>query len=183
ASANAAAHDDPPPKNAADEAALRQQLAALRSGSGARRAGLAPPKPTDAGAAPSSSADVPLGGEVGLEVEFRRLQREVNEGRERQRQLDEKVFKASITASSVMSDRNIQVTVLDPAFLPTGPISRSRTSLLATLLAVCMLLAFGTALLSARLDDRIYDAVDLEQLDVLPVLGVIPRPPSLPPKS
>lgn len=186
AAANAAVHDDPPPKNAADEAALRQQYNELLNQIAARRAGLAPPKPpatADAGAVSGGATDpVPLGGDVGLEVEFRRVQREVAEGRERQRQLDEKLFKAQITASSVMSDRNIQVTVLDPAYLPTGPISRSRTSTLATLLLVCMVLAFGIALLSARIDDRIYDAIDLEQLASLPVLGVIPRAPQLPPK-
>ena len=77
-----------------------------------------------------------------------------------------------------MSDRNIQVSILDPAYLPTSPISRSRATILAGLLALCVGLAFVTALLSARLDDRIYDRIDLEEIDVLPVLGVIPREPS-----
>lgn len=182
--AAAQVHDDPPPKNAADEDALKKELAELQNQIAWRRAGLTAPKAgADASAPPAPSGEPQLGGDVALEVEFRRLQREVNEGRERQRQLDEKMFKASMTASSVMNDRNVTVSVLDPAYLPTGPISKSRTSLLATLLIVCAALAFGTALLFAKLDDRIYDSFDLNQLDVLPVLGSIPRAPhQLPPK-
>jgi len=51
------------------------------------------------------------------------------------------------------------------------------------LLALCTLLAIGTALASARVDDRVYDRIDIERLEMLPVLGVIPRSPqALPPK-
>jgi polysaccharide biosynthesis transport protein len=166
-----------PPKNAADETTLRKELADLQNQIFQRKQAKA------TGAPVPDVAPEPGGSEVALEVEFRRLQREVNEGRERQRQLDERLFKASITASSVMNDRNIQVSILDPAFLPIAPVSRSRTMLLAGLLALAILLAVATALFSARVDDRVYDRVDLERLDVLPVLGVIPRAtPALPPK-
>jgi hypothetical protein len=170
----AAVPDDPAPKNAADEAALRKELTDLHNQINARRAALA----ADSARKPGSSAPVadPGGADgVVLEVEFRRLLRDVNEGRERQHQLDDKLFKASMTASSVMNDRNIQVSVLDPAFLPNRPISKSRALMLAVLLGVALLLGIATALLSTRLDDRIYDRLDLERLDILPVLGVIPR--------
>lgn len=180
ARAAAAEADPPPPKNASDEAALRKELESLQGMIASRRAALRGAAVGDAGAglatAPAAASDP----EVALEVELRRLQREVDEGRERQRQLDEKLFKASITASSVMNDRNIQVSVLDPAYLPHAPISRSRTTLLAGLLALCFALAVGTAIGSAVIDDRIYDRVDIERMDVLPVLGVIPRA-ALPP--
>jgi capsular polysaccharide biosynthesis protein len=74
----------------------------------------------------------------------------------------------------VMNDRNIQVSVLDPAFLPTHPSSRPRSTSLAVGLLVGFVLAFATALVSARLDDRIHDRIDLETLDILPILAVIP---------
>jgi hypothetical protein len=167
------------PRTPADEASLRRELADVQNQIFQRKqlkvAG-------DAGAMPDLAFE-PAGSEVALAVEFRRLQREVDEGRERQRQLDERLFKASITASSVMNDRNIQVSILDPAFLPIAPVSKSRTMLLAGLLALAIILSVVTALFSARVDDRVYDRMDIERLDTLPVLGVIPRAtPALPPK-
>jgi uncharacterized protein involved in exopolysaccharide biosynthesis len=171
----AAAGNVEPPKTAADEAALRKELDDLQRQIALRRATTAAATTKDAGAPAQATDPAPATGDVALEVEFRRLQREVNEGKERQRQLDEKVFKASITSSAVLSDRNIQVSILDPAFLPASPSSRSRSSILAALLAVCIAVAIMIAIISARLDDRIYDRIDLDQIDVLPVLGVIPR--------
>jgi hypothetical protein len=181
AAAGHAHPDDPAPKNAADEAALRQQLMDLQAQAASRRAALR----GDAGApvaATTAVGDVVPGSVVDLELEFRRLEREVIDGRERQRTLDDKLFKASINASSVMSDRNIQVSVLDPAFLPIHPTSKPRSTLLAGLLLVVLLLALGAALISTKLDDRIYDQIDLERLDILPIVGVIPRQ-QLPPKQ
>lgn len=168
--------DDPSPVPAqklsdADQQALVDRATQLRRAIAARRAGgAAVPIPM-----PSGSASAGPTGAVALEVEFRRLQREVEDLRERQKQLDEKAFKASITASSVMNDRNIQVSILDPAYLPAHPISRSRSVSLATFLAIGIVVAIMIMLLSARLDDRIYEKSDLEVLDILPVIGAIPR--------
>ena len=148
---------------------LRKQLSQIVGEIATRRAAL---KAAGGKAAlPASPTETP----VSLEVEYRRLLHDVNELRERQRQLDEKQFKAAITASSVMSDRNIQVTVLDPAFLPSHPISQPRTRLLMVGGVIALFLAILTAIMSARLDDRIHDRVDLEVLDILPVVAVIPR--------
>jgi uncharacterized protein involved in exopolysaccharide biosynthesis len=176
----AAASPDPPPSGAklsdADRENLETRLAILRRQIAVRRAG----GPTAALAPVPSGSTVALGTgptSVALEVEFRRLQREVEDLRERQRQLDDKQFKASITASSVLNDRNIQVSILDPAYLPAHPISKPRSTSLATFLAVGLILAILTALVSARLDDRIFQRADLEVLDMLPVVGVIPRGP------
>lgn len=169
--------DEPTPNNTpVDEAALRRELAEIRTQIYSRRAVMG-------GHAPAPTVDDVADSPVGLEVEFRRLQREVNEGRDRQRQLEEKLFKASITASSVMNDRNIQVSILDPAYLPVAPVSKSRTLMLAALLALALALAVGTAILSAMMDDRLYDRIDIERLDILPVLGVIPKAHALPPRE
>ena len=178
AAAVAAAQAATPPETApepvvgteAEKESLRQQLAVLNSRIAARRASL-----RGASSAQAGAAEAPAPAAVALEVEFRRLQREVNDARERQRQLDEKQFKASISASSAANDRNIQVSILDPAYRPTHAISRPRSTLLGIALAICFVLALLTAVISAQLDDRIRARADLEHLDLLPVLGVIPR--------
>lgn len=181
AAAAAAVEDEQPIKPATDanREALTKQLADLRGQIAARRAAGG----TTAGTGKRVEQPAPSdnhGAAVDLEVEFRRLQREAAEARDRQRQLDDKKFKASITASSVMNDRNIQVSVLDPAFLPTHPSSRPRSTALGVGLLIALILALGTALISARLDDRIHDRIDLEALDIMPILGVIPAPKALP---
>jgi uncharacterized protein involved in exopolysaccharide biosynthesis len=146
---------------------LKRQLNQIVNEIAIRRAVL-----KSAGGAPAPAASE---SPVSLEVEYRRLLHEVTETRERQRQLDEKQFKAAITASSVMSDRNIQVSVLDPAFLPSHPISSPRSIMLIVGFVIGIALGILMAIVSARLDDRIHDRIDLEVLDILPVVGVIPR--------
>ena len=176
AAAAAATDDEQPVKPATDanREALTKQLADLKLQIAARRGAAG----TTAGTGKRVEQPAPAanhGAAVDLEVEFRRLQREATEARDRQRQLDDKRFKASITASSVMNDRNIQVSVLDPAYRPTHPISRPRSTLLGGALLLCLVLALLTAGVSAWLDDRIHDRADLEHLDVVPLLAVIPR--------
>ncbi|HSO37038.1 MAG TPA: hypothetical protein VLT33_31150 [Labilithrix sp.] len=166
----------------ADKDALEQRLAALRRSIQARRSGAPPPPPVSvarpAGSAPGDTAPggsaVPGSAAVAFEVEFRRLQREVEYLKDAQRQLDDKLFKADLNAGANTSDRNIQVSILDEAYLPVHPISKPRSTALATFLAAGIILAFLVALISARLDDRIYQRADLEVLDILPVIGVIP---------
>ena len=163
----------------ADRDALEQRLAGLRRSIAARRAGQPPPPAApvpspSVGAAPTTSA-VPGSPAVALEVEFRRLQREVEYLKDAQRQLDDKLFKADLNAGANTDNRNIQVSILDAAYLPVHPISKPRSTALATFLAAGIILAVLVALVSARLDDRIYQRADLEVLDILPVIGVIPR--------
>lgn len=173
--------DDPPPKNASDEAALRKELTTLQYQISARHAELAKAAARAADAGGAAPVIVP-NASVELELGFTRLQREVNELRDRQQKIDERLFRASITASSVTNDRNVQVSVLDPAYLPVRPSSKPRTTLLAALLGIVIVLATASMVVSAVLDDRIYERVDVEKLDVLPVIAVIPRM-RLPPKS
>jgi uncharacterized protein involved in exopolysaccharide biosynthesis len=161
-----------PLESSMDEVALRKELARLQVQIANRRFALigSPGTPSDAG--------VIAGGTTApaLELDFRRLQEEVNDGRDRQQQLEGRLFRASITASSVMDDRNIQVSVLDPAYLPVRAVSKPRSFLLAGLLAVALVLGIATAFISANLDDRIYDRNDVERLDILPVIAIIPKP-------
>lgn len=160
--------DDPVPKTAADEEKLRKELENIQALIAQRRATLA--KGGDAGVAPIDVI-APAGSDVALEVEFRRLQREVAELKERQTKIDKELFEKIITASN-QSD---QVTILDPPYFPVGAISKPRSTQLATFMVVILALAIGAMVISAALDDRILDRVDLERLDVLPIVGVIPR--------
>lgn len=165
----------------AEHDALEQRLNGLRRSIAARRSGTPPPAPvpTGSGATAGSALPIPTGAPgsaaVAAEVEFRRLQREVEYLKDAQRQLDDKLFKADLNAGANTSDKNIQVSILDAAYLPAHPISKPRSTALATFLAAGLILAFVVALVSARLDDRIYQRADLEVLDILPVMGVIPR--------
>lgn len=159
----------------AERDALKQQLAALQGQIAARRQVLAKNKPAPSAAPSASVAALPQNSSVERAVEYRRLAREVADARERQRQLDDKQFKATISASSATDDRNIQVSVLDPAYKPTHAISRPRSVLLGIALFACFAIAMLTAVASALFDDRIHGRADLDRLDILPVVGVIPR--------
>lgn len=163
----------------AEKEQLEARLRDLRIAIAKHRSGhpTTPPPVTSASAAGTVHAPTapPTPTAVALEVEFRRLQREVESLKENQRQLDDKLFKAGLTAGASVNDRNIQVKILDPAYLPVHPSSKPRSTMLAMYLAAAFICAALLALVSARLDDRIHAKADLEVLDILPVVGVIPR--------
>jgi uncharacterized protein involved in exopolysaccharide biosynthesis len=161
-----------------DEAALRKELSDVQLQMAQRRAQLAKaavPAPSGTAATPAPTTTVAP--TVELELEFNRLSRDVNDARDRQQKLDDRLFRASLTASSAADERNIQVAILDPAYLPIRPVSKPRSMLLGGLLAVVLLLSLATAFGSAMLEDKVYDRIDVERLDILPVLAVIPPAP------
>lgn len=145
----------------ARQAVLKRSIAAHRSGDTRAVAPL-----TSAPTGPTS---------VSLEVEFRRLQRETENLKEAQKLLDDKLFKAGLTEGASTSNRNIQVKILDPAFLPVHPSGKPRSALFAMYMAGALIAAIFAALVSARLDDRIYARTDLDSLRICSVVGVIPR--------
>ena len=161
----------------ADRAELEQRIASLRRSVADRRKAPTPTPtpPPSAGATATTPVPAPSAASVVLEVEFRRLQRESEYLKDAQKQLDDKLFKAGLTAGASTNVGNIQVKILDPAYLPVHPISKPRSTMLAMYLAAASILAILLALVSARLDDRIYQKVDLEILDILPVVGVVPQ--------
>lgn len=146
----------------ARQAILRRSIAAHRAGDKS----VVAPVASNTTTSPSS---------VALEVEFRRLQRETENLKEAQKLLDDKLFKAGLTESADTSNRNIQVKVLDPAYLPVHPSGKPRSIMLAMYIAGALIAAIFAALVSARLDDRIYARADLDSLRICSVVGVIPR--------
>jgi uncharacterized protein involved in exopolysaccharide biosynthesis len=112
---------------------------------------------------------------VALETEWSQLNRDVVEARGRTTQLQEKQFKASIVENAATSGRNAQMVIVDPAYKPTHPIKPSRSLLALTGMLISIGLALGLALGAALLDDRLYDAVDVERLGLAPLVGLVPR--------
>jgi uncharacterized protein involved in exopolysaccharide biosynthesis len=112
---------------------------------------------------------------VALETDWTRLNREVQEARERNQQLQTKQFNASMAESAAASGRNAQMVIVDPAYKPTHPAKPSRSVIAAVGVLVSIGLALALALGFALLDDRLYDRVDVERLELVPLLGVVPR--------
>ena len=178
APAPAPASGNEPKLSEAEREKMQKRLDSLRYAIAVRRMGGAPaPTATTAPHATAGAAAsvVPGSAAVTAEVEFRRLQRDVEYLKEAQRHLDEKLFKADLAAGASFNDRNIQVKILDAAYLPTHASSKPRSQMLGMYLGAAFMLALLLALVSARLDDRIFDRADLEVLDIWPVVGVIPR--------
>lgn len=172
--AAAAAPDDAgagPPLDDAQRTALASELSQIRGQMEARKKALAAAgTPVLDGAAST----------VQLELEYRALKREVEQARERQKQLDLQEFKARLAASSVEDDRNIQVSILDPAFKPTHPIGLGRTPLLGGFILAGLILGLALSVGSAFLDDKVYTPGELALLQLGPVLAIVPDPPPLP---
>jgi uncharacterized protein involved in exopolysaccharide biosynthesis len=112
---------------------------------------------------------------VALETDWTRLNREVGEARERYQQLQDKQFKASMAETAAVSGRNANMEIVDPAYKPTHPAKPSRSLIAAVGVLVAFGLALALALGCALLDDRLYDRVDVERLELAPLLGLVPR--------
>ncbi len=106
---------------------------------------------------------------VGLETEWTRLNREANDARPRNQPLPAR------QEGGAGSGRGAQLTIVDPAYKPTQPSSASRTLVAAVGMLLSLGLGLGLALGCAMVDDRLYDRVDIEQLGLVPLLGVVPR--------
>ena len=111
---------------------------------------------------------------VALETEWTRLNRDVSETRERYQQLQAKQFTASMAETAATSERNAQMVIVDPAYKPTHPAKPGRAVIAGIGLAVSILFALVLALALALLDDRLYDAGDVDRLGVVPLLTVVP---------
>lgn len=115
---------------------------------------------------------------IGVETEWARLNRELSRARQRLSDLEAKTFRAEIAANSEEGGYAAQIMVLDPAFAPTAPSTPPRSMLALAGLAASFFA--GIALAAARgivLDDRVFDAEDIERLGLAPVLTVIPAAP------
>jgi uncharacterized protein involved in exopolysaccharide biosynthesis len=110
---------------------------------------------------------------VALETQWLQLTRAVTEAHQRQDQVEAQLFKADIEASSERAGRGVQISTIDPAFLPERALPPGRTLIALLFLAASLALGGLAALLRALFDDRLFSARDL--LGVGEVLVEIPR--------
>ncbi|HVR20921.1 MAG TPA: hypothetical protein VMS65_14520 [Polyangiaceae bacterium] len=131
---------------------------------------------------PRGVAPVASGGEsvkpgerdvVVLETQWSRLTRGVTEARQRQDHVEAQLFKADIVASSESGGQGLQMTVIDPAFLPVRATPPGQMTIASIFVALALALGLFGAVLCATVDDRIYGARDLAAFSV--VLVEIPR--------
>lgn len=106
----------------------------------------------------------------GREIDYSRLVREAEVNKKLYAMLKEKLEEARITEAEKVSD----VSIVDPAVMPGGPISASRH--VGILLGIIMGLALGVfaAFIFETLDTSISTIEDVEKVLELPVLGIVP---------
>lgn len=98
---------------------------------------------------------------VELEVEWLKLTRAVTEARQRQDQIEGQLFRADIQSSSETGGHGVQVSVIDPAFLPQTPLPPGRTTLALIFGAASLMLGAVAALILAIFDERLFTSRDL----------------------
>jgi capsular polysaccharide biosynthesis protein len=145
-------------------------------------AAAAPQRVASAPAPPVAPASQPAGSAgdvVALETDWLKLTRAATEARQRYDQVSAALFKADIVASSESGGRGLQMTVIDPAYLPTRPQPPGRLLIAAVILGAALALGVALALIRAVLDDRIFEARDAggpaELLVAIPRSGSIRR--------
>jgi hypothetical protein len=110
---------------------------------------------------------------VKLETEWLKLTRAVTEARQRLDQVEAAFFKADIQANSERSGSGVQISVIDPAYLPQRPLGMPRWLIVASCLGVGLVFGLFAAGLRAAFDDRILEERDLEATTA--ALAEIPR--------
>jgi hypothetical protein len=126
------------------------------------------------------AAPAPVGGlraseheVVALETDWVRLTRGATEARQHQDQVEAALFKAQSAANSEKRDYGVQVTMIDPAFLPQTAVPPGRAMIVALFAGASLLLAAVAAVLKALLDDRVYEERDIGRF--APVLVAVSR--------
>ncbi len=98
---------------------------------------------------------------VDLETQWLQLTRAVTEARQRQDQIEAQFFRADMQAGSEAVGHGVQVTVIDPAFLPERPLPPGRTTIALMFAAAALALGLLGALLLAAFDERLFSARDV----------------------
>jgi uncharacterized protein involved in exopolysaccharide biosynthesis len=126
-----------------------------------------------ASASPPDVSRAPDRDVVALETEWVKLTRATTEAREHQDQVEAALFKAKSVTNSKSGGHRVQVTMIDPAFLPQSAVPPGRAMIIALFAAGSLFLAGLGAVLRALLSDRVYAERDIRPL--VPVLVEIPR--------
>jgi hypothetical protein len=165
--------DDPAPilsTGPIDRAKLQRDVADLERQLATERAA-SPTAAPDTAAADDAKADAI----VTLETQHKDLKRAVDEQREATQSLADGVFRAVNNANQQMNENSAQLEVVDEANEPLRPTGKGKSFVVIAGVILFGLLGGALALGFAILDDRLYRRADVEHLDLVPVLAVIPR--------
>ncbi|HKY40927.1 MAG TPA: hypothetical protein VJN18_33565 [Polyangiaceae bacterium] len=141
----------------------------------------APPRSRSIAAARAVPVAPPAAGQpenlVDLETQWLQLTRAVTETRQRQDQIEAQLFRADMQAGSEAVGHGVQVSVIDPAFLPERPQPPGKTTLGLLFAVGSLALGLLGALLLAAFDERIFRARDLAGVAevLVEVPGMNPR--------
>jgi uncharacterized protein involved in exopolysaccharide biosynthesis len=101
---------------------------------------------------------------VELETQWLKLTRAVTEAHQRQDQVEAQLSKADIESSSERAGHGVQVSTIDPAFLPERPLPPGRTLIGLLFFVTALVLGGAGALVRAAFDDRLFGARDLASI-------------------
>lgn len=106
----------------------------------------------------------------GQDIEYSRMQRELEVNKKMYETLNEKLEEARISESQRVAD----VSVIEPAVIPGSPVSGNRRVGMMAGALLGLILGFSLAFIVETLDTSIGTIEDVESLVKLPVLGVVP---------
>jgi uncharacterized protein involved in exopolysaccharide biosynthesis len=109
------------------------------------------------------------------ETEWQRLLSTLHDVRVEHDDLKQKLERAKLSASAAESQGGDTMMVIDPAYLPLHPSKGGRTKTALTGGALALILALAYAFARVLFNDTIIDSADVEAMNLLPVLGVLPK--------
>jgi hypothetical protein len=109
-----------------------------------------------------------------LGTQMAEFDRRVTEARDRLSVLQSKQFQASLQATLDLQDKTGELVVVDPAFLPARAERHGRVKTGALGIGAALALAFGLALTSTFLSDRLRARFDLPRLGLPVLLAQVP---------
>ena len=159
------------PATAADREALQKELAQLDDQlSNARAADQA----VKAGAPKPAVVDDPNNWVVQLETQYQKLKRARDQQRASVEQLTASVLRATVDADQQSAEQGSRLMVVDPAFRPAKPFGKTKTVMVGGGIAIFFMLGIAICVILAIIDDRLYRRADVDELELVPVLAVIP---------
>jgi len=161
---------------------LKRKLADVTGLIGARQAEIARrPAPSPSGSPPEvepKPPPEPVNPLVELETEWARLLRATSDAKAQLDEIQRRGQRARLYVSAAEATGDTQMEIIDPAFKPTRPARGGRTNAALAGFGVAAVVAMAYAFGRVVTNDTIFDAADVEALNVIPVLGVVPRLPT-----
>ena len=111
---------------------------------------------------------------IRAETDWATLNRDVQEARERNKILDDRLFKAQIALNVENSSNSAQLLVVDPAYLPIQPTKTSKGRVIGAGIGIAFVVALLGVLIASRLDDRVDSLSDVEMLKLGTMTVAIP---------